>query len=111
MSDLNYIIIESNRYHFIYGHTSEATVTEGQIVKPGELIGYSGTPPNGDSHLHFEIRPSPVNNQKSAIVINPLTFFAEPLQTEWANLFNGDYYLPGDDALSLGYFTNTVIKP
>jgi murein DD-endopeptidase MepM/ murein hydrolase activator NlpD len=111
MSDPNYIIIESNGFHFIYGHTSKSIVEPGQTISPGEIIGYSGTPSSGDPHLHFEVRPAPSDGSKSSFVINPLTFFTPQLQSEWTSLFNGDYYLPGDDPLSLGYFMNTTVKP
>jgi murein DD-endopeptidase MepM/ murein hydrolase activator NlpD len=41
----------------LYGHLSSLSVTEGQMVEQGELIGRSGTTGlAGGDHLHFEIR-------------------------------------------------------
>ena len=57
------------------------------------------------------LRPAPVNGIKSSVVINPLTFFSPELQNQWSSLFDSDYYVPGDDSLSLGYYINTVVKP
>lgn len=40
----------------LYAHLSDFAVKEGQKVKRGELIGYSGRPSNGKGpHLHYEV--------------------------------------------------------
>lgn len=44
-----------------YAHLSAVAVTEGQVVRPGQLIGWVGKTTNGKfpgmgAHLHFEIR-------------------------------------------------------
>lgn len=52
----------------IYAHLNSVEVQEGDIIKQGELIGYSGNTGNSSGpHLHFEIR---VNGIK----VNPLEY-------------------------------------
>lgn len=54
----NYVIIRHpNGYATVYGHMTSPTVTSGQYVKQGDIIGHVGT--TGWStgyHLHFEVR-------------------------------------------------------
>jgi len=49
----------------LYGHLCQASVAEGQPVKEGAILGYTGTDGNAHGqppHLHFEIRTAdPVN--------------------------------------------------
>ena len=40
----------------LYGHLSEATVTEGTVVKAGETVGRVGLAPAGEAALYFEVR-------------------------------------------------------
>ncbi len=40
----------------LYGHLSESTVTEGSVVKAGEVVGRVGLAPAGDAALYFEVR-------------------------------------------------------
>ncbi len=110
MKDPNYIVIESGGFHFIYGHISSSLVQEGQIINLGDQVGYSGQPPVGDPHLHFEVRPAPTDGAKSPYVINPLTFFSSELQSEWVPRFAGDYFDGNDGPVSLGYFQNTLVQ-
>jgi len=52
-----YITLNHGKFGTLYAHLSRYSVTEGKIVKPGEIIGYAGS--TGDStgpHLHFEMR-------------------------------------------------------
>jgi murein DD-endopeptidase MepM/ murein hydrolase activator NlpD len=96
---------------------SNASVSSGDIVMPGEIIGYSGQDKYGNIHLHYEVRPQPVYDStakqyiKSTTVINPLTFFSSSLLQEWAPIFTGSDYLAGDDSLSLGYYVNKEVQP
>ena len=108
----DYIVVRAEGFDFIYGHISDRQVNIGDVIKPGQVIGSSGIATGGDAHLHYEIRPVPdANGMKSSFVINPLTFFTQDLQNQWIVLFANDYYLPGDDPLSLGYYRNVPIQP
>ena len=52
-----YIAIDHGKFGTLYAHLSHYKVTEGSIVKSGEIIGHTGS--TGDTtgpHLHFEIR-------------------------------------------------------
>ena len=53
-----YVIIEhGNGYQTVYGHCSSLTVSYGQQVSKGQLIGYMGSTGNSTgNHLHFEIK-------------------------------------------------------
>ena len=53
-----YVIIEhGNGYQTVYGHCSSLTVSYGQQVTKGQLIGYMGSTGNSTgNHLHFEIK-------------------------------------------------------
>nr|WP_286182816.1 M23 family metallopeptidase [Bacillus sp. ISL-55] len=58
----------------LYAHLEKSTVTTGQAVKKGELLGYMGN--TGDSrgkHLHFEIHAGQWNYEKSNSV-DPLLY-------------------------------------
>lgn len=66
------VIIESNDGHnYIFGHLSKFNVQEGQLIKQGDLIGFSGNSGfSTGSHLHFGVRegnhfidPSPYIDQ------------------------------------------------
>lgn len=58
-------IDHGNGYQTLYGHLSEVSVTNGQVVKRGQVIGKSGDTGNVTGpHLHFEVRKgknNPVN--------------------------------------------------
>jgi hypothetical protein len=56
-----YIIIShASGWQTLYGHMSRQTAKLGQVVKPGQLIGYSGaTGGVTGPHLHLEITKSP----------------------------------------------------
>ena len=52
-----YIALDHGKYGTLYAHLARFTVTEGNNVKSGDIIGYAGS--TGDAigtHLHFEIR-------------------------------------------------------
>jgi murein DD-endopeptidase MepM/ murein hydrolase activator NlpD len=58
----------------LYAHLEKSTVTTGQSIKKGELLGYMGN--TGDSrgkHLHFEIHEGQWNYEKSNSV-DPLLY-------------------------------------
>lgn len=59
----------------LYAHLEKSTVTTGQSIHKGEMLGYMGN--TGDSrgkHLHFEIHEGQWNYEKSNSV-NPLLYF------------------------------------
>lgn len=52
-----YIVIDHNKFGSLSAHLSKYEVSVGQVVKAGQLIGYSGDTGDIDgAHLHFEIR-------------------------------------------------------
>ena len=54
----NYVIISHDgTYSTVYGHLASATVSVGQYVNQGDVIGYIGsTGWSTGAHLHFEVR-------------------------------------------------------
>ena len=54
----NYVVIDhGNGNSTLYAHMSSRAVSEGQMVKQGQVIGYVGTTGNSTgNHLHLEIR-------------------------------------------------------
>lgn len=71
----NYVMLDNGldssgrRIYTIYGHLSSVSVSQGQTVSQGQIIGYSGNTGNSyGGHLHFEVR---VNNQ----AVNPMSYF------------------------------------
>ena len=103
------VIIESGGFYFLFGHMSDQapSVTTGDTIQPGQLIGYSGNPGGydgaGNDHLHLEVRPGE-GGEPAHIAINPLAFFGEPLYTGLYDMFSGDY-ADTDNPMSLGYYT------
>lgn len=64
------ILIEhENGYKTLYAHLSEIKVSEGQVIKKGDVIGLTGnTGMSRGPHLHFEV-------QKSGKYMDPMTCF------------------------------------
>lgn len=64
-------------YDVIYGHLSKQIVTVGQHVKPGQIIGYTGS--TGDStgpHLHLQI-------MRGELAIDPLRYLGDNAAPWW----------------------------
>jgi murein DD-endopeptidase MepM/ murein hydrolase activator NlpD len=67
--------IDGMTFTTLYAHLEKSTVTTGQSISKGEMLGYMGN--TGDSrgkHLHFEIHEGQWNYEKSNSV-NPLLYF------------------------------------
>lgn len=67
----NYVLIDhGGGYATLYGHASTLTVSAGQTVSKGDVLGYVGsTGYSTGPHLHFEII-------KNGEYTNPLTYFS-----------------------------------
>ncbi|MDP6952193.1 MAG: peptidoglycan DD-metalloendopeptidase family protein, partial [Alphaproteobacteria bacterium] len=66
-------------YHSNNLHMSDWTVSAGQDVVKGQLIGYTGESASGFDHLHFEIRDAPADDPYSRWqrdAIHPLAVLA-----------------------------------
>lgn len=51
-----YITIKSNEWYALYAHLSKRMVKNGDVIKAGQFIGYSGnTGGSTGSHLHFGV--------------------------------------------------------
>lgn len=58
-----YVVIDHVNYGTLYGHLNKISVSSGNMVEAGDIIGYSGkTGAVTGPHLHFEIRISPYEN-------------------------------------------------
>ncbi len=70
-----YIILISGNYEFIYGHLSHIYVKEKGLLKPGEILGRTGTSGLSTAkHLHFAIK-------KNKHYIDPLPFLEFIMKT------------------------------
>jgi murein DD-endopeptidase MepM/ murein hydrolase activator NlpD len=77
-------------YHSNYLHMSGWTVTAGDQVSKGQLVGYTGASASGFSHLHFEVRDAPgahdVYSNWSRDAIHPLTVLPHPESSNVSNI-------------------------
>lgn len=48
-------VSHGEHFNSLYGHMTKALVKEGESLKRGQLIGFSGASNNGYAHLHFGI--------------------------------------------------------
>lgn len=81
------IVVRYGAVYALYGHASAVKVTKGQLIRPGDVIGLSGT--FVGAHLHFELRPVPaqvINNRdpnqnpvNPGVALNPIKYFAPEL--------------------------------
>jgi len=76
----NLIIIKhAKRFNTVYGHVGKIAVKEGQAVKKGEIIGFTGKLNNSDvCGVYFEIR-------KNAIPVDPLVFLSKKNDSKKVN--------------------------
>lgn len=77
--------------HTLYAHLNTINVKQGQVVKTGEVIGYSGNTGNSfGAHLHFEVR---WKNKRT----NPLVWLDTDFTTASGQVFT---YRPGEHAVA-----------
>ncbi len=74
----NYVIIDhGNGVSTLYAHCSGVTVSEGQAVNKGDVVGYVGsTGWSTGNHLHFEVRVNGVSQ-------NPFNYNLEGYVSRW----------------------------
>lgn len=64
------MINHGNGYTTLYGHMSKITVSQGETVSQGQIVGYVGSTGNSTGpHLHFEVRAS-----ATAAPMDPMSF-------------------------------------
>lgn len=70
------IIDHGNGYQTVYAHLSKAFVRQGQHVRRGDIIAFSGnTGLSTGPHLHYEVR-------KDNVVVNPTTYLPDGLSPD-----------------------------
>lgn len=72
----NHVVIHlANGGSVLYAHMSKIDVSVGQVVKPGQLIGYSGETGRAfGCHMHFEYYPSGTTPGDVYSTTDPVTF-------------------------------------
>lgn len=64
--------------HTLYGHLASYAGKEGDVVKSGVVIGYSGNTGNSTGpHLHFGMRVKPYSSGNDRFWVNPMPYFDE----------------------------------
>lgn len=72
------LYIDARDVYTLYGHLSHIHVSEGQVVKTGELVGEIGFTGFAEGpHLHFEVR---IDENDYLNTVNPILWF-KPLQS------------------------------
>lgn len=73
----NHVIVKhADGMYTLYAHLSANTVSAGQSVSAGQMIGNVGSTGNSNGpHLHFEVRTDP-KNFNSGIFLNPVKYLA-----------------------------------
>jgi len=70
----HYLVLQSGKDYYIYGHLSEWKVKQGDKVTQGQIIGLTGNTGNSTGpHLHFEHRYDGMLKDN----IKPVVFFDE----------------------------------
>jgi len=66
----NAVFLKGARYLWMYLHMDRIIVTEGQYVRQGQIIGYSGnTGRSTGPHLHFQVK------RNGGSLVDPVTLF------------------------------------
>src|SRR5690606_18452224 len=70
----NLVVVENNGYQVWLAHLSQITVSEGDLLQYGEVVGLSGNTGNSTGpHLHYGIKQK--TSEDSVIWLNPQNFF------------------------------------
>lgn len=70
----NLVVIENNGYQVWLAHLSQITVSAGDILQYGEVVGLSGNTGNSTGpHLHYGIKQK--TGENSFVWLNPQNFF------------------------------------
>ncbi len=80
----NYIVIvHKDGYTSAYSHMNSITVTDGELIEKGEVIGYAGRSGNATGvHLHFEL-------MKNGKFLNPVYYVKELKMGIIADIISG----------------------
>lgn len=98
-----YLKHRGNTQTTLYAHLSRYLVSTGDVVTPGQLIGYTGNTGQSDGiHLHFEVHNGDWNGSKSNAV-NPAPLISD--ETTSSICWDGDLMKKGQ----IGRLT--VLKP
>ena len=69
----NLVVVENNGVQTYYAHLQSISVTEGEIVEAGDLLGESGSTGNSTGpHLHYGIKQKTETGQ---VWLNPIYYF------------------------------------
>jgi murein DD-endopeptidase MepM/ murein hydrolase activator NlpD len=93
-------------YQSNYMHISSSVVVEDQLVKQGDLIGYSGESAAGFKHLHFEIRDGGLNRMDCIHPLAVLPF--DDLSAPGVTIASVDL---SSIPASLGVGTSIIVPP
>lgn len=82
----NYVMIaHQNNYVTLYAHLASVSVTNGQMVEAGQIIGVMGNTGNSaGAHLHFEVRKYN-SDPKTVAALHNLTSFSWQNPTPYIN--------------------------
>lgn len=76
-------ILHSDNTLTLYGHLSNYACKVGDLVKAGDIIGYSGNTGNSSGpHIHFEYRMRPDNGKSAVAPLKYLTIAPAPIEQQ-----------------------------
>jgi murein DD-endopeptidase MepM/ murein hydrolase activator NlpD len=86
------VIQQEGGYATVYGHMVRSTVSWGQPVKPGDVIGLVGSTGNSTGpHLHFEVRFGGVPQDPMPYLRGPPPPVPFPISQGWPGAPPGDW--------------------
>ncbi len=72
----NLVVVENNGYQVWLAHLSSISVTKGEVLNYGDVVGLSGSTGNSTGpHLHYGIKQK--TGESSYAWLNPQTFFSQ----------------------------------